>query len=111
MERSTMATLVAPLLIARGNQVIGIVVLTFYFYPPRLSNLSTCFQPKEAASKRRRQQCRTGAGRVLECAHRSGRAGEHGRPARRQVAGGGGSVRSEKRRVGKECRSRWSPYH
>src|ERR1039458_3220362 len=31
-------------------------VLTFYFYPPRLSNLSTCFQPKEAASKRRRQQ-------------------------------------------------------
>ena len=23
----------------------------------------------------------------------------------------GGSVRSEERRVGKECRSRWSPYH
>ena len=22
-----------------------------------------------------------------------------------------GSVRSEERRVGKECRSRWSPYH
>ena len=24
---------------------------------------------------------------------------------------GGYSVRSEERRVGKECRSRWSPYH
>ena len=24
---------------------------------------------------------------------------------------GGGSGRSEERRVGKECRSRWSPYH
>ena len=24
---------------------------------------------------------------------------------------GGGSNRSEERRVGKECRSRWSPYH
>ena len=23
----------------------------------------------------------------------------------------GGQVRSEERRVGKECRSRWSPYH
>ena len=25
--------------------------------------------------------------------------------------GGGGITRSEERRVGKECRSRWSPYH
>src|SRR3712207_7521683 len=25
--------------------------------------------------------------------------------------GGNGSTRSEERRVGKECRSRWSPYH
>ena len=24
---------------------------------------------------------------------------------------GGGPARSEERRVGKECRSRWSPYH
>ena len=27
------------------------------------------------------------------------------------VAGAFASVRSEERRVGKECRSRWSPYH
>src|SRR3712207_4500287 len=26
-------------------------------------------------------------------------------------AKGGGAIRSEERRVGKECRSRWSPYH
>ena len=24
---------------------------------------------------------------------------------------GGSGIRSEERRVGKECRSRWSPYH
>src|SRR3712207_7426965 len=29
----------------------------------------------------------------------------------RTEGGTGGSMRSEERRVGKECRSRWSPYH
>ena len=28
-----------------------------------------------------------------------------------RAAGGLNAVRSEERRVGKECRSRWSPYH
>ena len=28
-----------------------------------------------------------------------------------RVLGGSGQLRSEERRVGKECRSRWSPYH
>src|SRR3712207_7820044 len=50
--------------------------------------------------------------------------GEYGRPAERRSArvcavraGAGGRARvrararSEERRVGKECRSRWSPYH
>src|ERR1043166_10331235 len=32
-------------------------------------------------------------------------------PARRNANGKLYSVRSEERRVGKECRSRWSPYH
>src|SRR5256885_7992066 len=27
------------------------------------------------------------------------------------VGGGNAAMRSEERRVGKECRSRWSPYH
>ena len=29
----------------------------------------------------------------------------------KQLMAGGGVARSEERRVGKECRSRWSPYH
>ena len=30
---------------------------------------------------------------------------------RQMLVGGMQSTRSEERRVGKECRSRWSPYH
>ena len=30
---------------------------------------------------------------------------------KKQQAASGGVLRSEERRVGKECRSRWSPYH
>src|SRR5258708_2785195 len=33
------------------------------------------------------------------------------RPAGAVGGTGGGRARSEERRVGKECRSRWSPYH
>ena len=32
-------------------------------------------------------------------------------PFRHLVTRGGYTMRSEERRVGKECRSRWSPYH
>ena len=32
-------------------------------------------------------------------------------PAEASVVAGAGGNRSEERRVGKECRSRWSPYH
>src|SRR2546430_9728954 len=43
------------------------------------------------------------------------RRAHHGRHARRKTIGDAivfvGSARSEERRVGKECRSRWSPYH
>ena len=35
-------------------------------------------------------------------------AGEHPLAASRRIEG---QLRSEERRVGKECRSRWSPYH
>ena len=38
-------------------------------------------------------------GRSISMTTRSPRAGEHD------------GMRSEERRVGKECRSRWSPYH
>src|SRR3712207_7136249 len=42
---------------------------------------------------------------VLTAKNRAGMA-EH-----RRDVGGGRDLRSEERRVGKECRSRWSPYH
>src|SRR3989442_2306328 len=35
----------------------------------------------------------------------------HGSPRFLLALVGGGEERSEERRVGKECRSRWSPYH
>src|SRR5258706_9693110 len=38
------------------------------------------------------------------------RAG-HDRVVRGEIGGGQLALRSEERRVGKECRSRWSPYH
>ena len=40
--------------------------------------------------------------------HRRGRGGPLEQP---DVVSHDGSSRSEERRVGKECRSRWSPYH
>src|SRR2546422_11560365 len=36
---------------------------------------------------------------------------EHHGEAARRVGGDEQALRSEERRVGKECRSRWSPYH
>ena len=48
-------------------------------------------------------------------AHGAGRAGGTARPGdsrpRKYSCGGLRRSRSEERRVGKECRSRWSPYH
>src|SRR5205823_8221586 len=46
-------------------------------------------------------------------AHRLARPGEPARLLVRPATGrmGAAAERSEERRVGKECRSRWSPYH
>src|SRR3989454_12557307 len=51
-------------------------------------------------------------------AHADAEAQRHGYRPRRHASGQGGreldqrgECRSEERRVGKECRSRWSPYH
>src|SRR2546426_3250155 len=41
----------------------------------------------------------------------AGRGGEPLRVRSRRPRRLGSEVRSEERRVGKECRSRWSPYH
>src|SRR6516162_10847725 len=49
----------------------------------------------------------------LPAPHTTRRRTARRRPAGSRPAGRGGSpgARSEERRVGKECRSRWSPYH
>src|SRR6266487_3603632 len=44
-----------------------------------------------------------GAGRTCQAGPKAG--------VGQDPADAGGKVRSEERRVGKECRSRWSPYH
>src|SRR5476651_2912000 len=54
---------------------------------------------------------RHGAGTTAKARRRDDREGAaSGRPRRRGV-GTTAKARSEERRVGKECRSRWSPYH
>ena len=50
------------------------------------------------------------AGLFAAPAHDVGREGLGADDAHRG-GGGFGQLRSEERRVGKECRSRWSPYH
>ena len=39
------------------------------------------------------------------------RQGTHKSKERSEISGSTRKIRSEERRVGKECRSRWSPYH
>ena len=50
---------------------------------------------------------------ILQARAASGRAGEAAGQQVWMIVGvnGTGKTRSEERRVGKECRSRWSPYH
>src|SRR2546426_6229380 len=64
----------------------------------KVTGVQTCALPiSGGARRRRREKCGTpGAG-----------TGARSRPCRRP----GRRRRSEERRVGKECRSRWSPYH
>src|SRR2546427_8957969 len=49
--------------------------------------------------------------RVLQAIGRIGASHRNGDDVLVVAHGGVISVRSEERRVGKECRSRWSPYH
>src|SRR2546430_13454657 len=101
---------------------LAVTVVLFFFQAEdgirdlTVTGVQTCALPISAA-----RPGRGGAvGRRAPAAGRGDRpaAGEVPRRAgallpRRQDApgGGAGAGRSEERRVGKECRSRWSPYH
>src|SRR5256886_6373064 len=50
-------------------------------------------------------------GKVERCLVAAGREGEENDDEANGAAHGDADRRSEERRVGKECRSRWSPYH
>ena len=50
-------------------------------------------------------------GNVCGCACRSNSTMDNGTANHAGNLSSKGSMRSEERRVGKECRSRWSPYH
>ena len=57
--------------------------------------------------------CSSDLGEIDEDEEEGGRGGGEGVAEGRvwEVWGGAVGGRSEERRVGKECRSRWSPYH
>src|SRR5215475_4250846 len=85
----------------RSITVAGAAYLFFFFQAEdgirdfHVTGVQTCALP---ISRLRRTQSTCGPPR----ARRSAMAARRGE---------GGGARSEERRVGKECRSRWSPYH
>src|SRR2546421_9569138 len=82
-----------------------------------VTGVQTCALPISSRSPSGSARCRaTGACRRGESSSRA--AGRRSTPLRRAVTPSRRSrpcslhrTRSEERRVGKECRSRWSPYH
>src|SRR2546430_4374428 len=86
----------------------GIRVLT-------VTGVQTCALPISRRDRRRksRPSCSNAASSPARPTTRLDRRARH-RPAAEGGAEGSrldGGGRSEERRVGKECRSRWSPYH
>src|SRR5256885_6229704 len=55
--------------------------------------------------------CRALAVDVMDDGSEGGVCGVHASQSRSAPSACLGAARSEERRVGKECRSRWSPYH
>src|SRR5437667_8183953 len=92
------------------------LLLIFFFFQAEdgirdrdVTGVQTCALPilqgplrnRELMGERRQRGGRAAAGRGRRAVATGGQKGH----------GGEAHVRSEERRVGKECRSRWSPYH
>src|SRR2546427_5906679 len=101
----------------------GLLVRVFFFFQAEdgirdltVTGVQTCALPIYG---RDRETCvEAGVDEPVDAAERALPEAFDCRPADEQVAGGRRRAgaepnhrRSEERRVGKECRSRWSPYH
>src|SRR2546422_6406731 len=96
------------------------LVLFFFFQAEdgirdvAVTGVQTCALPIYAAtsSKRRRDRHRSDVSQRLDCPKQPQLVVSiQAVAARNGQAGRARDERSEERRVGKECRSRWSPYH
>src|SRR2546421_5212150 len=120
---SLLVTSIVLLSLSGSFLVLEYVLCFFFFFQAEdgirdliVTGVQTCALP--ISTRRcsytccaRRSPTMTGRSR---CATRAGRAPAPScrtSPGRYRSAGGRSSGRSEERRVGKECRSRWSPYH
>src|SRR3712207_8049425 len=103
---------------------IGIVVCLFFFQAEDgirdigVTGVQTCALPISATAARTVERKHSPGGRRLgrtwgRLGASRTRAACRNAPERRSLNERGGAHwgRSEERRVGKECRSRWSPYH
>ena len=72
-----------------------------------LSNLRPAEGSKHSDNFRRGRGHGSGNGKTAGKGHK----GQKARSGAPRPGFEGGQMRSEERRVGKECRSRWSPYH
>src|SRR2546425_3371105 len=95
--------------------VYMICFLLFFFFQAEdgirdklVTGVQTCALP---ISGHRGGSAAGASPRLPQAARREASGGRQARRAGRRRAARGAARRSEERRVGKECRSRWSPYH
>ena len=85
--------------------VIIVVVTAFLFFGPKGKNENVTLENKKDEIS---------SGKASETANDDGNGEVAEESDKEKETQGGGKIfllRSEERRVGKECRSRWSPYH
>src|SRR3712207_8612064 len=81
-----------------------------------VTGVQTCALPildpaPEERDEAEGEETRGGAAEAAPCAGKSAPPAPEARARRASMELAGLEPRSEERRVGKECRSRWSPYH
>src|SRR3989475_1443998 len=103
--------------------VINLMVFFFFFQAEdgirdlTVTGVQTCALPifgpegEKALRPVQHLERRLGATVLRDALEQEDLAGARRAVRELQADGDGGAGRSEERRVGKECRSRWSPYH